>query len=169
MLLHVCTYETNKLSLSVTDTYTLSLLGHSGPDCRCVYYCVCVWESWSLSTSLSLSVVSDILWLAKHNTSFVKVPVVLKHNVGEKRGSYDREKDWTLQQGFGQRGEGGIRSLLEVANEQRRGWMWEMRKWRNEWGRGGLDEEQERSCRCSRRPAAAVRRSCHSPLCTPQL
>ncbi len=32
---------------------------------------------------------------------------------------------------------------------------------------GGWEEEQERSCRCSRRPTAAERRSCHSRLCSP--
>lgn len=136
-LLHVRTYEMNKLALSNTGTYTLSLLGHFRPDRLCVYCCirVCVWESRSLSSFLSLSVVSDIRWLVECATSFtVKVPVVLEHNVGEKRGSYDREKNsatriWAKEEGGYQksirwckwaRGVG-----VGVRNERVKEWVWE--------------------------------------------
>lgn len=67
-----------------------------------------VWESRSLSSLLSFSVVSDNHLLAEHDTSFsVKVPVVWEHDVGEKRVSYDREKDRTVQQRLVTGGRGG--------------------------------------------------------------
>lgn len=72
---------------------------------------------------LSLSIVSDVCWLAEYDTSLtVKVPAVWEHDMGEKWGSYDREKERTVQEGFEQRKSGGaVKSLLEAANEQKKG------------------------------------------------
>lgn len=68
--------------------------------CTSVWVCV----GKGIFASLTLSVVSDIRWLAEHDTSLtVKVPTVWEHDVGEKWGRYDGENERTIQEGFEQR------------------------------------------------------------------
>lgn len=122
-----------------------------------------VWETRSLPSFLLHSVDSDICWLVMQSSSLscpgpCPLATWLRRWVKGVMTEIMREQ-WKTDLHKGGR-QGPSKSLYGGANERSsEGVRWERV------GKGGAEGGEERSCRCSRRPTAAERRSCQSRLC----
>lgn len=157
-MLHVRTYDISK------HTHT-SLLSHFRPDLLCVRLCECVWERGSLPFWLFQSSQISVGWPNTTYLSLSRSPLFGNMMWERSEGGMTERKREQCKKDLS-KGR-GVKSLLQAANKQRKRRVWEMREREGMSMGGGWDEEPERSCRCSRRPTAAERRSCHSRLCTP--